>query len=85
MTDNLDQSKIRWLTYLVYILLVFLTILAGWNTSKLACLPDDYVRLERYQADTKREFDRYQVDRERTRLKLNDIDSKLDRLIERGL
>ena len=85
MTDNLDASKIRWLTYLVYILLAFLTILSGWNTGKLACLPDDYVRLERYQTDTRREFNRYQVDRESTRLKLNDIDNKLDRLIERGL
>lgn len=85
MTNSLDSSKVRWLTYLVYILLLYLTVLSGLNSNRLSNLPDDYVRLERYQSDTHRQLERYQSDSERTRLKLCDIDKKLDRLIERGL
>ena len=54
-----DDRRTEWLTYLVYILLTFLTAVTGWGQirvtrleAKMASLPDHYVRLERYKADT---------------------------------
>jgi len=73
MTEDLNASKVKWLTYLVYILLAVLTVLSGWNTNKISTMPDKYVRLERYQADSGR-----------IECSLREIDAKLDRLIERG-
>lgn len=73
MTENLDNATVKWLTYLVYILLVVLTLMSGWTTTKIAAMPDKYVRLERYQADSGR-----------IECTLRDMDTKLDRLIERG-
>jgi len=72
MVEDLNESKVRWLTYLVYILLTAITIVSGWNTVKITDMPDKYVRLERYQTDTNRI--------ERT---LIAIDAKLDKLIDR--
>lgn len=74
MTENLDAAKVKWLTYLVYFLLVVLTLLSGWNTTKISNLPNNYVRLERYQTDSSR-----------IECTLGAINHKLDRLIERGL
>jgi len=74
MTEHLDSAKVKWLTYLVYILLASLTLISGWNTTKISAMPDKYVRLERYQSDSGR-----------IECTLRDINSKLDRLIERGL
>ncbi|MCP4579818.1 MAG: hypothetical protein GY846_26405 [Deltaproteobacteria bacterium] len=74
MTENLDSAKVKWLTYLIYFLLAVLTFMSGWNTTKISAMPDKYVRLERYQSDSGR-----------IECTLRDIDSKLDRIIERGL
>ena len=72
MTKNLNESRVKWLTYLVYILLSILTLVTGWHTVALSNLPDKYVRLERYQSDASR-----------IENNLKTINYKLDRLIER--
>ena len=72
MTSNLNGSTVKWLTYLVYILLSVLTLITGWHTVALSNLPDKYVRLERYQSDAGR-----------IESNLKNISDKLDRLIER--
>ena len=74
MVEDLNESKVRWLTYLVYILLTLITVVSGWNTVNISALPDKYVRLERYQADSGR-----------IECTLQTINTKLDRLIERKL
>ena len=58
MTNGLSDKQAKTVTYLVYFLLAILTILMAWQTivtlshgSAIACLPDKYVRLERYQSD----------------------------------
>ena len=72
MTNGLDAPVVKWLTYLVYILLTVLTILTGWHTVTLSKLPDNFVRLERYQSDNAR-----------IEQGVRDINNKLDRLIEK--
>ena len=70
MPDN--NSKL--LTLLVYFLLSVITILSGWNSVSLSgfkdSMPKEYVRLERYNCDTKE-----------LRNQLKTINSKLDQLI----
>ena len=70
MTKDLNGPVVKWLTYLVYILLTVLTIITGWHTATLSKLPDNYVRLERYQCDTVR-----------IEQGIRDINLKLDKLI----
>jgi len=72
MTNGLTSPAVKWLTYLVYGLLIILTIITGWNNVTISKLPDNYVRLERYQADTLR-----------LEQGVRDINNKLDRLIEK--
>ena len=74
MTDDLSESKVKWLTYLVYILITIITIVSGWNTVNISAMPDKYVRLERYQTDSGR-----------IECTLQSINAKLDRLIERKI
>ena len=74
MTDELSESKVKWLTYLVYILITIITIVSGWNTVNISAMPDKYVRLERYQTDSGR-----------IECTLQSINAKLDRLIERKI
>ena len=74
MVEDLNESKVKWLTYLVYILLTLITVVSGWNTVNISALPDKYVRLERYQTDSGR-----------IECTLQSINTKLDRLIERKL
>ena len=62
MTNGLSDKKVTWLTYLVYILLAFLTLITGWQQLMVATiqadqkaiektLPDKYVSKERYLTD----------------------------------
>ena len=58
MTNGLSDAKVTWLTYLVYILLAFLTLITGWQQfmvaslqAEIKTLPDKYVRSERYLTD----------------------------------
>lgn len=78
MTRGISEDKAKWLTYLVYLLLMFLTAVTGWgyyksdkNQETISKLPSEYVRLERYLSDKSsitREFD--------------GINKKLDTLID---
>ena len=83
---DLSENKIKFLTWLVGFLLVTLTVVSAWNTGaidkvdtrvdhtneKIAQLPREFVRLERYQCDTAL-----------IRADLTLIMQKLDRLAER--
>ena len=58
MTKGLNDAKVTWLTYLIYILLVFLTLITGWQQfmvtslqADIKILPDKYVRSDHYLAD----------------------------------
>ena len=64
MTKGLYDAKVTWLTYLVYILLAFLTLITGWQQimvtslqGDIKILPDKYVRSDHYLAD-KQYFER---------------------------
>ena len=84
MTDGLSESKAKWLTYLVYILLSTLAVSNGWLIIKQSELPDQFVRLERYTADRTTEADRYQCDMTRIEKALETINAKLDRNYRNG-
>jgi len=74
--DKLSDMQIKFLQWLVGILLAVLSISGAWSMSQiyqLKCdLPREYVLLERYNTD--------QDLKDKT---LDRIDKKLDRLIER--
>jgi hypothetical protein len=71
MTKGLGQDQVKWLTYLVYLLITILTVITGWHTVTIANMPKEYVRLERYQCDTRR-----------VEKKMDKLGGKLDRLFE---
>ena len=70
---NLTSTQIKFLTYLVWGLLTFLTIATAWTMLELYNLPKNYVLLERYQCD-----------QESLKMGIEKLDRKLDRLIERS-
>ncbi|HCY85927.1 MAG TPA: hypothetical protein DHV36_12400 [Desulfobacteraceae bacterium] len=74
MTNGLTVTQTKILTYAVYAVLFVLSSITAWLAIQVYAMPEKYVRLERYQADTKR------VERQ-----LECMNSKLDRLIEAGL
>ncbi len=80
MGGNLPEWQVKWLTYLVFILLTILTGATAYQNasisemeSRVNEMPKEYVQLERYTADQSRQ--------EST---LDKIDRKLDRLIMEG-
>jgi len=89
LNDTMSNSKVKWLTYLIYLLLTVMSAMIAWNTNQIidmkekvaigkAALSNEYVRLERYQADNSRDA----VDRERIYQGIKEVNTKLDRLIE---
>ena len=78
MTDGLSEPQVKWLTYLVYILLSTLAVSNGWLIIKQSELPDQFVRLERYTSDRIAEADRYQCDMTRIEKALESIDGKFE-------
>jgi hypothetical protein len=78
MTEGLNRTQAKILTFLIIFLLTFLTFLSGWskyeshqNVQRFHELPKEYVRLERYSCDQNRLYE-----------SLRDMNRKLDRLIE---
>ena len=70
MVSGLNNTAIRFVTYLVYILLALLTLTTGWQAVTLGNMPDKYVRLERYNSD-----------QNKICAELTKLDTKLDRLL----
>ncbi len=77
MGGNLPEWQTKWLTYLVFILLTFLTGFTMYQNSSISemqstvnAMPKEYVQLERYKADQDRQVST-----------LDKIDAKLDMLI----
>jgi hypothetical protein len=81
--DKLSAFTIKFLQWLIGILLAVLTFTGAWSMSEIyklnKSLPKEYVMVERYIADQQRG----QIDQARTAVLLDRIDSKLDRLSER--
>jgi hypothetical protein len=75
--DKLSDRQIKFLQWLIGLLLIALTLTGGWSMNEiyqLQCnLPKDYVQTERYDKD-----------QQRVENSLDRIDRKLDRLIERS-
>ena len=84
MTDGLSEPQVKWLTYLVYILLSTLAISNGWLIIKQSELPERFVRLERYSADKITGANRYMCDMTRIEKALESINAKLDRNYRNG-
>jgi len=84
MTKGLGDNQIKWLTYMVWILIFLLTIFTGYNnlisarnSQAIHEMPSSYVRLERYKSDG----ERYQRDQEKIYDMLKTLNLKVDRLI----
>lgn len=73
MNSASNNKNTPFLKYIIYVLLGILTIITAWQTQTLSSLPAEYVRMERYKTDMGR------IERG-----LNNIDTKLDRLIMRN-
>jgi hypothetical protein len=54
MTGGLNEEAVRILTWVVYALMLILTVATSYLIVQNSTLPKRYVRLERYQADTHR-------------------------------
>lgn len=52
--DKLSETQIKFLTYLIYILITIITVVAGWNTVRISAMPEKYVQKERYLCDQER-------------------------------
>ena len=78
MTKGLSESQVRWVTYLLYIVLVVEGAIIGWHTVQLFELPREFVRLERYTEDKEATAERYSCDMARIERALDSINSKLD-------
>ena len=70
MTKGLTGTATTVLTWLVYALIMFLTGVTGWQQIKFMNLPQEFVRLERYQSD-----------KSDTKESLSRIERKLDELV----
>ena len=82
MTNGLSDSKVKWLTYLVYFLLAILSIVTAFNTYLISDLPKEYVRLERYKSDLINWNERYISDREIRDRNQTKIETKLDEVLK---
>jgi hypothetical protein len=75
--NTLSTAQVKFLQWLIGILLVVLTTTGAWSMREIyklkSDLPEKYVLLERYT-----------VDQNRVGNSLDRIDAKLDRLIERS-
>jgi len=90
--ETFGNRETRWLTFLVYILLAFLTFVAGWQQVQVSGLgmkvdlfPKEYVTKERYLTDRYEMTERLKTLGQTMTNRLENIDRKLDRLIEREL
>lgn len=72
MTDNLNSTQVKILTWVIYALMALLTVATTYLMIENAHLSDKYVRLERYKADSTR-----------TESTLCRIENKLDKIILR--
>lgn len=70
MTQGLNQTQTKILTWVVYALIFILTGVTAWQQVKFVNLSNEYVRLERYKADSVR-----------TDSTLCRIENKLDKLL----
>jgi len=70
MTNILTGMQVKILTYGIYALMAFLTIVTGWAALQITSMPHQYVRLERYKEDLNA-----------NRGTLGRIEHKLDQLI----
>jgi len=70
MTNGLNGLQVKILTWVVYGLIMFLTVVTGWQQVKLFEMPNEFVRLERYQSDSNT-----------SRESLKRIENKIDSLI----
>lgn len=82
VVKGLDDGKVKWLTYLVYILLTIMTGLTTWHTIILFQMPDKYVRLERYIQDNSNWLERYTKDQNRLEKNQEGMDRKLDEVLK---
>jgi hypothetical protein len=74
MTDGLNGRQVRFLTYLIYVLISVVAAATSYNFWKIAEFPEKYLLLERYSCD-----------QQRIESSLHKIDTKLDRMIERAI
>lgn len=81
MTNGISEDRQKWLTYLVYLLLLFLTTVSGWLIVDRIGMPKEFVRLERYTEDKKAQSERYSCDMGRIEKSLATINGKLDNAI----
>lgn len=84
MTNGLNGNQVKWLTYLIYVLLTVLTTVSAGAWVKISmvesAMPDRYVMLERYKEDQRRSA----CNADRIEAHVVRIESKIDTLIQQG-
>jgi hypothetical protein len=83
MTDGLSKTQTQVLTWLVYLLITFLTVCSGYFFIELSQVKKDYVTIEQYRVDEKRSSDSFCRLEEKIESLGIRIVNKLDKIILR--
>jgi hypothetical protein len=81
MTNGLSKTQTQVLTWLVYLLITFLTICSGYFFLELSQIKQDYVTIEQYRVDEKRSEDSFCRLEEKIESMGIRIGNKLDKII----
>ena len=82
MTKGLSDAKVKWLTYLVYILITFLVIVTGWQQIMVASLQADQKSLEKSLPDKFVSKERYLTDKHYTESCLIEIQKDIKEILK---
>ena len=82
MTKGLSDAKVKWLTYLVYILITFLVIVTGWQQFMVASLQADQKSLEKSLPDKFVSKERYLTDKHYTESCLIEIQKDIKEILK---
>ena len=82
MTKGLSDAKVTWLTYLIYILLAFLTLITGWQQLMVASLQADQKTLEKSLPDKFVSKERYLTDKHYTESCLIEIQKDIKEILK---
>ena len=86
MTDDLKAEQVKWLTKLVWVLLLLLSSITAWNSLEINNLPKEYICQDRYNKDMSQLEGHMSTDVERLRTTVKelriDINTKFDKIYD---
>jgi len=83
MTNGLSESKIKWLTYLVYLLLVLGMAIVSRQQYQIGQIQETKVSKDRYLKDDEIRRERYSCDISRIEKNIDRVGSHLDKISDK--